>query len=190
MKLEHFIDLKFFIRSLPENHLFKVIFDEINNVLNINTPLKKSPVFPASTKRRQLEFSQFSSHSHPTFQQWGPTGQCRQTITIRSSTCFRDQTSASCDQSLPAPNAAIPIPRGRPQQRHCRNTYSCHINTCFRQTFSSCSTASNNPRKWGRQIWNNRKDRGCSRVSLLATLESGYYPKLVPSVNTVFCIYT
>lgn len=162
MKLEHLINLNYFIRSLPENHLFKMIFGEINNVLNLNTP----PVFTASTKRWQLKFSQFSSHSHPTCQQWGSTGQRRQTITIRSSTCFRDQTSASCHQSLPVPNAATPIPGGRPQQRHCCDTSRCHINTCFRQTFSSCSTASKNSRKWGSQIWYNRKDRGCTRVSL------------------------
>lgn len=42
MKLENFINLNDLIRSLPENHLFKVIFGEINNVLNINTPSKKS----------------------------------------------------------------------------------------------------------------------------------------------------
>lgn len=41
MILEHFINLNYFIRSLPENHLFKMIFGEINNVLSINTPLKK-----------------------------------------------------------------------------------------------------------------------------------------------------
>lgn len=121
-----------------------------------------NPVFTASTKCRQLKFSKLSSH--PTFQQWGSTAQCRQTLTIWSSTFFRDQTSASCTQSFSAPKSAIPIPRGRPQQRQCSYTYSCH-NTCFRQAFSSCSTASKNPRKWGSQIWNNRKDWGCSRVS-------------------------
>lgn len=120
-------------------------------------------VFTASTKRRQLKFSKLPSH--PTFQQWGSTAQRRQTLGIRSSTFFREQTSASCSQSFFAPKPTISIPRGRPQQRQCSYTYSCH-NTCFRQAFSSCSTASKNSWEWGRQIWNNRKDRGCSRVSL------------------------
>lgn len=144
-----------------------MIYSDINNL----SPKcfkyeQKNPVFTASTQCRQLKFSQFSSHSHPTFQQWGCPGQCRQTITIRSSKCFRDQTSASCPKFSPAPNSAIPISCGGPQQRHCCYTYSCHINICFRQAFSSCSTAIKNPRKWGSQIWNNRKTRGCSRVSL------------------------
>lgn len=160
------------------------------NVLNMNSPPQKNPVFTASTKRRQLEFSQFSSHSHPAFQQWGSTGQCRQTITIRRSTCFRDQTSAPSHQSISAPNSAIPFPGGRPQQRHCRYTYSCHINTCFRQTFSSCSTARKNPRKWGSQIRNNRTDRGCSRVSLKHTRNSRKWLLSQTCAISVFCFYT
>lgn len=147
-------------------HLFLVICSDINDLLSKcfkDKHFQTNPAFTASTKHRQLKFSKLSSHT--TFQQWGSTARRRQTLSIRSSTFSRDQISASCTQSFSAPKSAISILRGRPQQRQRSYTYSCHSNTCFRQAFSKCSTACKNTRMWGSQIWSNRKDWGCSRVS-------------------------
>ncbi len=117
---------------------------------------------------RQLELSQLSSSSHPSCRQWKRPTQRSETFAIRRSPCFRAQTSASSCQSFPAPTSAFTSPCWRPHQGHHSHTWhytSCHHHTCFRQTFTSCPAASQNTWKRGGQIWDNRADGGCDRVS-------------------------
>lgn len=132
-----------------------------------STQSLSSTFFPAPAKWRQLQLSQLPSSSNPTCRQRRRPTQRSHTFALRRSPCFRAQSSGSSSQSFPAPTSAFTSPCWGRHQGH-RNYIWCHTKrrrcTHFRQAFTSHPAASQDPRKRGRQVWDDGAARGRGRV--------------------------